>query len=167
MAQTSSLQEVRRGGVEIDPGISLRVLAAGGPVGVHGAVVPLGDMTIAEMQLRISVGWCKFWAMQRMLLNRGVSILRRFRLFDVSVGGSVLYCSISWAPRAAESRVLQSAQNKMLRCMCAFQRRPDEQWHEWISRTAKTTRTKAHYVGVRRGPRRALAGCGRGQGTHG
>ena len=136
----------------MEGGFSVKVLEEGEPLEVLGTMLSLTDATKAEIEHRVATGWRKFWAMQKMLLNKDVSLSCRLKLFDTSVGACVLYGSNSWTPRAAEIRFLTAAQNKMLRRICGFRRAPEEQWHAWVQRVTKKAWDKAQAVGVRRWP---------------
>ena len=125
-AQTNRTDWTRRGNVELTEGFSLHILPEGESLEVLGTMLPLEDVTPVEIQHRVAMGWRKFWAMQKMLLNKDVSLPCRLKLFDTSVGACVLYGSNSWTPRAAEIRILMVAQNMMLRRICGFRRAPKE-----------------------------------------
>ena len=49
--------------------------------------------------------------MKRLFLNRKVSAKRRLRLFDVTLGGGVLWCAESRKHRVEEMKKLRSAPN--------------------------------------------------------
>ena len=101
------------------------------------------------MDFRIAVGWRKFWALRRLLLNSDVSVKKRLRLFDSSIGSSVLWGTRSWTPRVDEFRKLRVAQNMMMRRICGFRRCPDELWLDWMLRTTGKARSIADDAGVR------------------
>lgn len=71
----------------------------------------------------------------RLLINRRVSIPRRLKLCDATVGSCVHWETESWTPRAHEFRELASARHTMLRGMGAGIRFPEETQLEWIRRT--------------------------------
>ena len=98
---------------------------------------------------RIAIGWRKFWALKPMLMNRKVSRKKRLRLFDATVGSSVLYGSHAWTPRTDEVAEIRTAQNRMLRRICCLARGPDESWLDWIRRTTHSSRQLANQAGVR------------------
>ena len=90
-AQTNRSDWNRRGSVELTEGFSLQVLPEGESLEVLGTMLPLEDVTPVEIQHRVALGWRKFWALKRLLLNQAVSRKKRLRLFDSSVGSCVLY----------------------------------------------------------------------------
>ena len=100
-------------------------------------MLPLTDVTKAELEHRVALGWRKFWAMKRLLMNADISLPRRLKLFDAAIGSSVLYGAGSWTPRADETRFLTTAENGMLRRICGIRRRPDEPWHDWVRRASE------------------------------
>ena len=75
-----------------------------------GTQLNLDDPTKYEIANRIATGWRMFWAMSKLLMNRKISINRRMRVLDSTVGSCVLWCTESWTPRAEEMQKLQSAQ---------------------------------------------------------
>ena len=85
---------------------------------------------------------------KRLLLNRNVSVKKRLKLFDATVGSAVLYGSHAWTPREEEVRSLRAAQNSMLRRICQNRRAPDEQWHEWVRRALNKARSRAKDAGI-------------------
>ena len=138
-----------RGSVGVSPDFSLNVLPEGESVEVFGTDLNLQDATASEVANRIAIGWRKFWALKPLLMNRTVSRNKRLRLFDTTVGSSVLYGSHAWTPRTDEVAQLQTAQNRMLRRICCLPRRPDESWLDWIRRTTHSSRQLANQAGVR------------------
>ena len=148
-AQTNDDGWRSRGNVPIDEGFSLYVLPVGGCLEVLGTVLPLRDVSKAEIEHRVAIGWRKFWALKRLLLNPKVSVKRRLRLFDSSVSSSVLYGSHAWTPRVDELRFLRAAQNNMIRKICGIARRPDELWHTWVQRATHRARAAARAVRAR------------------
>ena len=89
-----------------------------------------------------------FWSMKRLLMNKNLSIHRRFRLFESTVCKCVLWCCESWTPRAEEARALKVARNRMLRRIVAAGRAPEEQWVDWIRRTTRRANDTANRAGV-------------------
>ena len=51
---------------------------------------------------------------RRLLLNSKVSIKRRFKLFDATVGGTALWCCESWTPRVVELQQLRALNHLIL-----------------------------------------------------
>ena len=84
-----------------------------------------------------------------MLLNSRVSLARRLKLFDATVGNCVLWGTQSWTPRVEEIRWLRTAQNAMLRRMVKCARRPEESWVEWLRRATRNARRAADNASIR------------------
>ena len=148
-AQTNSPESKERGSIQIMPDFSLNVVAEGECLEVLGTALSLQDATKCEVEHRIATGWRKFWAMKRLLLNVKVSRKRRLRLFDATVGSSVLYGSHAWTPRAGEISQLRTVQNRMIRRICGARKPPAEPWVEWIQRATHQARRLADEAGVR------------------
>ena len=110
------------------------MLAPGSHFLLLGTLLEVGEAGQTEIENRIASGWKLFWSLKLMLLNRKVSIVRRLRLFDATVGSCVMWCCESWAPRAEELRQLESARRSMLRKIVCNRRGPDEEWVQWIRR---------------------------------
>ncbi len=98
-AHPNCLEWDRRGPVLLEEGFSLFVLEEERCLAVLGTSLSLLDVTKPEIDHRIAVGWRKFWAMKRLLLNGNVSLKKRLHLFDSTVGSTVLYASHAWTPR--------------------------------------------------------------------
>ncbi len=148
-AQSNCLDWDRRGSVLMEEWFSLFVLEEEGCLEVLGTSLSLLDVTKPDFNHIIAVGWRKFWAMKRLLLNGNVSLKKRLHLFDSNVGRTVLYASHAWTPREEEVRTLRAAQNTMLRRICQHRRAPEERWHEWIQRVTAKARSRALEAGVR------------------
>lgn len=148
-AQTNSVASVERGQIQLEQAFSLSVLAEGEGLELLGTKLSLQDVTKDEVHHRIAVGWRKFWAMRRLLLNKGASIKKRLRLFDACIGSSVLWCSCSWTPRVDEMRSLRTAQNGMLRRICGTRRHDGELWLDWMKRATHGARALAEEARVR------------------
>ena len=58
----------------MEGGFSVKVLEEGEPLEALGTMLPLSDATKVDIEHRVAIGWRKFWAMQKMLLNKGVSL---------------------------------------------------------------------------------------------
>lgn len=118
-------------------------------LGLLGTILSLNDVTRQEINNRIEAGWKMFWGLKRVLLNDRVSINRRLRLFDSTVGSCVTWCCESWTPRASELRYLESARRSMLRKMVCQRRGPDEEWLQWIVRATHKALDKAEHCSVK------------------
>ena len=81
---------MQRGSISIDESFALEVLAEGKCLEVLRTRLSLDDVSGTDSDHQIFVGWRKFWAMKRLLLNSGVSVKQRLKLFDSCVGRSVL-----------------------------------------------------------------------------
>ena len=90
-----------------------------------------------------------FWGMSKLLMNRKISINRRMRVLDSTVGSCVLWCTESWTPRAEEMQKLENAQRSMLRKILGLRRGSDEDWICWLQRCTRKAIYIADQVGVR------------------
>ena len=108
----------------------------------------LDDPTKNEIEHRIAVGWKTFWAMSKLLLNQGISRRKRLEIFDTTVAASVLYGTESWTPRVEEFCTLESARRSMLRRIVGVDRKPDETWVEWITRTTRHAEDHLNRAGL-------------------
>ena len=86
--------------------------------------------------------------MSKVLLNKRISLNRRLKILDTTVGSCVMWCAESWTPRAEEVRQLKLAQNKMLRRVVGTSRAPDEPWGDWVQQATRKARTIACRQGV-------------------
>ena len=148
-AQTNRISWSCRGNIQILPDFALNVLHETACLEVLGTSLSLLDTTASEIDHRIAVGWSKFWALKRLLLNRNVSIKKRLQLFDSTVASSILYGSHAWTPRSGEMRKVHTVQNRMLRKICGVNRRPDELWLDWLKRATRRSRQMAVEASVR------------------
>ena len=98
--QTNAQEFQSRGAQVIAEGFSVEVLAEDDNLILLGTVLSLTDVTQHEIDNRIAAAWKLFWSLKLMLLNQRVSIRRRLRLFDATVGSYVTWCCESWTPRA-------------------------------------------------------------------
>ena len=80
-----------------------------------GTLLNLTDATKHEIDNRIASGWKTFWGMKKLLLNQTVSVSRRLRQFDATVGSCVTWRCESWSPRAEQLHKLEVARRSMLR----------------------------------------------------
>ena len=108
--QTNGTAGVARGDVVLEEGFSVNVLPEGDSLEVLGTALSLFDVTGMEIEHRTGIAWRKFWAMKSLLMNQNVSVFKRLKLFDSSVGGCILYGACSWTPRAAAYSALKSTQ---------------------------------------------------------
>eukprot|EP00959_Pyramimonas_sp_CCMP1952_P437012 9150169-Pyramimonas_sp.AAC.1 len=72
-AQTNRPDVRQRGDVALANGLSLNALWEGEPLEVLGTMLSLTDATKAELEHRVAIGWRKFWAMKRLLMNADTS----------------------------------------------------------------------------------------------
>ena len=149
-AQTNIVGWQRRGQIPTEEGFSIEVLPEGEGLKILGTVLTLRDATPTEMQNRLAVGWKMFWAMKRILVNRKISLRKRLKLFDSTVGSCVLWCAQSWTPRVEELRALEAGQRAMLRRMLGPSRAEGEPWVDWIRRVTRKVVALAAECNVRR-----------------
>ena len=138
-----------RGICELDAEMSVEVLAVGEPLTILGTALALSDTTQQEIPNRIATGWRLFWSMKQLLLNRKISVKRRLKLFDSTVGSCVLWCCQSWSLRREEERKLRSVRRSMLRKIVGSGRAPDETWVDWLQRVTHKAENLAAGVHVR------------------
>ena len=139
--QTNDVEWRRRGSTHIENGFAVEVIDADSTLTLLGTALSLSDATQNEVNNRIAAGWKTFCGLKRVLVNQKVSIHRRLRLFDSTVGSCVTWCCESWTPRAAELRQLETARHSMLRKIVCSRRGPAEEWLEWISRSIRLGET--------------------------
>ena len=135
--------------IQLDDDFSVEFVPEHNGIKVLGTILSLTDATKVEVTNRIATGWRAFWSLKRMLLNRRVSVHRRLKLFDATVGSCVLWGTQSWTPRADEFRLLASTRHTMLRRVAGSRRLPEETWLEWIRRTTHTAVGMAEAAPVR------------------
>ena len=70
--------------------------------------------------------------MKPLLCRTNRSIGRPMQLFVAIVGQTVPWCTESWSITEDEKRILNSAQNCMLRKVEGCRRAPDQLWVEWV-----------------------------------
>ena len=145
----ANVANIRRGKIRIEDDLHLDILDEGQGLTILGTVIALSDATKCEIDNRIATGWRKFWSLKRLLLNDKVSIKKRFKLFDTTVGSCVLWCSESWTPRAEELRQLRAARHAMLRRIAGRKRAPEESWVDWIKRSTDYARGLAQQTRIR------------------
>ena len=139
-AQSNLTEGVARGKVDLEEGLSIEVVEEGEGLKVLGTKLYLTDCTSKEVRDRVQIGWRKFFALSRLLMNQGTSMKRRFRLWNATVTKSVLWCSESWAMTVADKKFLQAACHKMMRRISGLKRRPGEDWVSWVQRTTRRAR---------------------------
>ena len=127
----------------------MEVLAPEANLTLLGTVLSLTDVTNTEIKNRISAAWRLFWSMKALLLNQNVTITRRLRLFDATVGSCVTWCCESWSPRVGELRQLEVARRSMLRKLVGARRAPTEDWIDWIQRATHKALHWSARAGVR------------------
>ena len=88
--QTNITDFAQRGMIQLDDGSSVKFLLNDTWIKVLGTILSLTDATKVEVTNRMASGWRSFWSLKRMLLNRRVSVHRRLKLFDATVGSCVL-----------------------------------------------------------------------------
>ena len=125
------------------------MLPEGAPLEVLGSVLALEDATQTEIEHRIAIAWRKFWSLKRLLLNHKVSVKRRLKLFDSTVGSCALWCCRRWTPRLDDLRRLRGAYRAMPRRICGLRRGPTECYLDWIRRTTRRACRTASETGIR------------------
>jgi hypothetical protein len=148
-AQTNIENWDCRGIVELGDGLSVDVVAEGTGLKILGTQVFLRTGSTEELQSRIAAGWSSLYAMKDLLLNAKISVRKRLKLLDTSVGSTVLWCTESWALKVDDKLTLKSAQNSMLRRVVGVRRFENEDYIEWITRATRTARRLARSAGVR------------------
>ena len=138
-----------RGKVRIAEDMHLHVLEEHECLEVLGTHLALQNATQFEIDHRIALAWRKFRALKSLILNRNVSRRRRLHIFDASVGSSFLFGAHTWTPRVEELRKMQTVQNRMLRKICGFPRRLEEEWLPWMRRVTHASNDCAVQAGVR------------------
>ena len=84
----------------------------------------LGDMLSVDgdadagVEGRIRSGWNKFRQLVPLLINRDMSLIRRWRLYSSCVRSSMLHRSDTWPARKENEVALQRAEMRMVRWMC-------------------------------------------------
>ena len=139
----------RRGDIALEKGLSVEVLDADANLTLLGTILDLNDATGKETDNRIAAGWRMSWSMKPLLLNQKVSIRRRLRLLNATVGSCVMWCLESWTPRQEELRKLEVARRAMLRKIVCVRRGTDEPWVDWIIRATHRATEWAEQAGVR------------------
>jgi hypothetical protein len=147
--QTNLAEWSKRGKIVIEDGFSVDVLNVDSHLTLLGTVLSLTDINDEEINNRLAAGWKLFWGLKRMLLNEKVSVHRRLRLFDTTVGSCVTWCCESWTPRATELRQLESTRRSMLRKIVCPRRTPKEEWLDWIRRATRKAVDWANRAEVR------------------
>jgi hypothetical protein len=147
--QTNLEQTQKRGNINVEEGFAVEVLHADTHLVLLGTVLSLDDTSRHEVTNRIAAGWRMFWSMKPLLLNQNVSINRRLRLFNTTVGSCVTWCCESWTPRQDELRKLESARRSMLRKIVGGRRGPQEEWVDWIIRATHKALDWSKRAGVK------------------
>ena len=147
--QTNISELQQRGSINLDDGFSIEVLEVGASLELLGTSLNLDDATGHEVNNRIASAWRMFWSMKPLLMNRKVSIIRRLRLFDATVGSCATWCCESWTLRAAELRKMETARRSMLRKIVITIRSDAEEWVDWIIRATHRALEWSTRAGVR------------------
>ena len=133
----------------MDEGFALEVIDEGKSLELLGTALNLDDATRNEIDSRIAYACRMFWSMKLLLMNQKVSINRRLRLFNATVGSCATWCCESWTPRAKELDKLETARRSMLRKIMAVRRNTEEDWIEWIRKATHSLLDRAERAGVR------------------
>ena len=141
-------QDWQRQRIELD-GICMPVVDPSVGFKILGTKFTLRGRTSAELRSRIAAGWAKFHQMKPLLCRNDGLLDKRLRMFDSTVGQSVLWCSESWIVTKEEKRLLTTAQNCMLRKIAGPRRAPDEDWVTWVQRSTRIARERALKCKVR------------------
>jgi len=72
----------------------------------------------AAVEARIRIGWNKLRQLVPLHTNRGISLIRKGRLYSSCVRSSMLYGSETWPVRKDNEAALQRADRRMVRWMC-------------------------------------------------
>ena len=147
--QTNVKELQIRGQIELKSGFSVEALGADSNMVLLGTLLNLTDATKHEIDNRIASGWKTFWGMKKLLLNQKVSVSRRLRLFDATVGNCVTWCCESWSPRAEELHKLEVARRSMLRKIVDTRRGPEETWVDYILRSTHKALDLSSRAGTR------------------
>ena len=127
----------------------LEVLPAGEGLKILGTKVTLDGHISKEISNWIAARWAKFHSLKALLTAKGASLKKRLRLFDSTVGCSVLWCCESWALREEDKQQLRTAFHHMLRIVVNIKRAPNEDYIHWIQRVTRKARRLADEAGVR------------------
>ena len=138
-----------RGDVVLEEGFAVMVLPQDEALTVLGTDLILQDVTQQEVRNRIASGWRLFWSMRETLMNRQALVKERLKLFDCTVGSCVLWCCESWTPRTEELRLRQVARRAMHRRIVGVNRKPEEDYFDWIARATRHVENLSHSVGIR------------------
>ena len=105
-----------------------------------------------ELEARISTGWKKSMSLRDELTNKNHTIHNRIRLFESTVGATVLYGCECWTLTKTLETKLKRTQRKMLRMIMGNGRRrlddgEIEPWIDWLKRTARAAEQSLETVG--------------------
>jgi len=132
----------------VEEGFAVELLPEGATLPVLGTALHLEDPTKLEMENRIATAWRMFWGMSKLLTNQKISINRRLRVFDSTVGSCVMWCTESWTPRAEELRLLERARRAMLRKIVGLRQGADEEWIDWLRRSTHRAMALSDELGL-------------------
>ena len=130
-------------------GLSLEVVLEGSSLKVIGTQVILSNGSTGEIRSRIAGGWSSLYSLKALLLNRRISIRRRLKLFEATVGSTVLWCAESWARKVEDKHTLKASFHAMLQEIVGSRRGADENYVDWVIRSTRAARELAKTAGVR------------------
>jgi len=102
---------------------SVAILGSGEAVKYLGRQLAVTDMHGVEFKHRISRAWASFNVHKDELLNKRYPLKQRLKLFNSTVGASVLYGCETWVLKADQQRRLRAVQRKMLRMILGVKRK--------------------------------------------
>ena len=116
---------------------------------VLGTRITLVGRTSAEFNIRMSAAWGKFHQLWPALGKQNASLIKRLKLFDMTVTQTALWCNESWNLTQKEKRRLKTTFHNMIRRIVGVARSPDEPWLDWIKRSTRQACREAKTVGIR------------------
>ena len=121
------------------------------------------DRTEKELSHRIAAAWASFASHKTELTNRRYPLKHRMRLFNATVGATVLYACECWTLRIDQQKRLRKIQRCMLRMVIGAKRRSVssdhsatddenvtnhlEPWPHFLTRTARLAEEKLEEAG--------------------
>jgi hypothetical protein len=105
------------GGHILMKGKSIEVVSFSSSTEYLGRLLTMDSLHDTEISNRIQKGWSKFFVFKSELCGKHVSIKDKFKLFNAVVTPTVLYGSAAWTMNADRTRLLRTAQRRMLRWM--------------------------------------------------
>ena len=76
-------------------------------------------------------------------------MIKRLRLFDMTITQTALWGNESWNLTQKEKRQLKSTFHNMIRRIAGVARSPEEPWLDWIKRSTRTACREARHIGIR------------------